>query len=367
MLVPVFQVVLGSIVPYHWLLQAAFVFALVVVCILLFVVFFLYRNTKERENKKHLRSLFSDLIAEITICESEEERREALHQFLGLHAGLMEKSFPRKILIREIVKAKDSISGGAAQNLRWLFETLDLDKDTLRRFASPKWHRKASAIQHMAEMQQENCLVKIYRETNNANAFIRTEAQIAVVKLTGFKGLRFLNIVSYPVSQWQQLALINHLQEGEIEEAAIRPWLRSRNDSVVEFALRLSQIYKCFNLHDDVMACLQHTSATIRLQALQALKEIAADDTADRVMEHFAISGKHEQVVILDMLTELGIGNAEVNFLTSLLQHTDEGIRYRALYAIQQGSPAWSTMVIRQIKDNPSFTYILSTLEKRAV
>lgn len=360
-------VLFSSIVPYTWLLQAALLLALIVVGILLFIALFLYRHGKEQKKKKELRTLFTDLIAEITICETEAERRNTLHQFLSTQGALAGKAFARKLLIREIVKAKDSISGGAAQNLCWLFETLDLDRDTLRRFASGKWHRKASAIQHLAEMQQEKHLLKIYRETNNRNALIRTEAQIATVKLTGFNGLRFLNIVSHPVSQWQQLALISHLQEGEVEEAKIRHWLLSKNESVVEFALRLVEVYKCFDLHDAVVHCLQHPAVAVRLQALLALKEIAGESTSAVLMQHFAAGTKLEQVCLLDILMALGVGNRQVGFFTTLLQHQDAAIRYRALYAIQQASPAWSSVVVRHIKDNPSFTYILSTLEKKAV
>lgn len=360
-------VVINTIIPYSFLLNAAFVFTLIVISILLFIVLFLYRHGRRQQRKTQLRTLFNDLIAEITVCESEEELQNTLQQFSGTHNRLLAKPFPRKILIREVVKTKDSLSGGAAQNLRWLYETLELDKDTLQRFLSKKWHRKACAIQHFAEMQQEKYLVKIYREINSKNTFIRTEAQIAVVKLTGFKGLRFLNIVSYPVSQWQQLSLISQLQEGDIEEEKIKPWLLSTNETVVEFALRLVQVYRCFDLHDDVLASLLHPAESVRLQALHALKEISNPSTTPALLQHFPVAGKQEQLLILDLLLTLETGNREVCFLTSLLKHQDEAIRYSAMYAIQQLSPAWSSHIVRRMKDHPSFTYIFSSLKREAV
>lgn len=362
-----FSVLPGSIMPYTFLLNAAVFFAVVVGGMLLFIAFYLVSNHQKQLKKKKLCDLFSDLIAETTICESEEERRTTLHRFLSENTAVIRRSFARRVLVWEIVRTKENISGGAAENLRWLYETLDLDRDTLKLFSSDKWHRKACAIQHLAAMQQNKHLVKIYRETNNKNSLIRTEAQIAVVKLTGFKGLRFLSIVSHPVSQWQQLALISQLQEGEIEEDNIGHWLHSKNDSVVEFALRLIEVYKCYTLHPAVVKTLQHPSLMIRLQALQALKEINNGTTLPTILYHFTAACKEEQIRMLDMLQEIGAGIREIHFLTTLLQHQDEAIRYRAIHLIQQISPAWSNVIIRRIKGNPSFTYILSSLAKKAV
>jgi hypothetical protein len=131
-----FLILADSVLPYTVLLKAAFVFSLIVVSMLLFIVFFLYQRKARTQKKQQLRSVFSDLIAEITLCETEEERNETLNMFLNRHRLLLTKTFPRKVLIREIVKTKDSISGSAAQNLNWLYKTLSLDKDTYKHFLS---------------------------------------------------------------------------------------------------------------------------------------------------------------------------------------------------------------------------------------
>lgn len=355
------------VVPYTWLLGTALFFTAVVMGLLLFVLFYLHRNNRRQQQKAQLLRLFSDLVAETVICESVEEVEQTLQQFLAANENLLNEPLPRRVLIKEIVKTKGDLNGGSAENLCTLFDKLELDKDTLVRLQSKEWHRKASAIQHLAEMKQAKHLVKIYRETNHANDFIRTEAQIAVVKLTGFQGLRFLNVVHRPVSQWQQLSFISQLQESEIEEDKIRFWLSLKNDSVVEFALRLVTIYKCHGLHDEVAALLQHSSFTIRLQALQALREIGNESTTGFLLQCFPTASRPEQLTVLDMLREIGGSSQEMQFLTGLLKSEDEAIRFRALQAMQKLSPAWSAVVIRRMRDHPGFTYILSLLEKKAV
>lgn len=365
---PLLHAILGkAVISYTWLLCTALFFTAVVTGLLLFALFYLHRNGRRQQRKAQLLRLFSDLVAETVICESAEEVEQALQQFLVTNSNLLNEPFPRRVLIKEIVKTKGDLNGSSAENLCTLFDKLELDKDTLVRLQSKEWHRKASAIQHLAEMKQAKHLVKIYRETNHANDFIRTEAQIAVVKLTGFQGLRFLNVVHRPVSQWQQLSFISQLQESELEEDKIKLWLSLKNDSVVEFALRLITIYKCHGLHDEVTALLQHSSAAIRLQALQALKEIGNESTSDFLLQNFPAASREEQLITLDMLRETGGSNKEMQFLTTLLKSDDEAIRFRALQAMQKLSPAWSAVVIRRMRDHPDFTYILSLLEKQAV
>lgn len=61
-------------------------------------------------------------------------------------------------------------------------------------------------------MDQKNLLTKIYRETNSKNEFVRSEAQIAIIYMTGFNGLRFLDVISYPLTLWQQIKLLEQLR-----------------------------------------------------------------------------------------------------------------------------------------------------------
>ncbi|WP_121352651.1 hypothetical protein [Flavisolibacter nicotianae] len=359
----------NSIVPTAWLLLAARVLTLAVAAILLFVFLFLLQNKRKKKRKAQLRVLFSDLIAEITIAENRPELQETLQAFASPKGRkqLLANGYARKILINELVKTKENISGQSAGNLCWLYEELGLRQDCFRAFRTGKWYRKVRAMQQLAAMQQNDYLVKIYRETNNKNSFIRTAAQLAVVKLTGFKGLRFLSIVSHPVSQWQQLSLLSHLQEGEVEAGMIRLWLSKKNESVVEFALRLVEIYKCHDLHNEVVNSLRHDSAAIRLQALQALREIYTDNTAEALLQAYPLLNRPEQLAIVAMLPEVGGSENALRFLTTLVQGEDEGLCFHAMHAIQQISPAWSSQVIHQLKTNPSFIPILTHLQKEAV
>ena len=348
--------------PVVYLLEASGLFTLIVIGIVLFIVYYLQEKKRIAKTKKHLRSVYSNLISEISLCETEEEREEALAQpyMQSIISKWLSSKLGRKVLIKELVKSKDSLTGDAAQNLRWLYEKLSLDQDSFLRFSSKYWHVKASGIQQLAEMGQSKYLVKIYRETNSKNAFVRTEAQIAVVKLTGFKGLRFLNIVSHPITQWQQLCLIDQLKEADIEPQKIKAWLTSSNETVVQFALRLVEVYKCYELHDEVIGCLQHSSADLRLQALRAIKEIADDASFNWLWPHFNRSTKQEQLLLVEIFANLSTVES-IRFLKSIRQSADETVQHKVNNLLAMMN------IKTENENNPSLTYLLSPLQKQVV
>src|SRR5688500_7461394 len=130
-------------------------------------------------------------------------------------------------------------------------------------------------------MQQKKYFKKIYRLANHSNAFVRQEAQTAIVKFFGFSGLRFLNVASYTITDWQQFCLLQELTLKRITSfAGVERWIRSSNSSVVIFALRLVETYHWHELHDDVAAQLSHSSERVQQKAIQTLGEIYQPHTA---------------------------------------------------------------------------------------
>lgn len=311
--------------------------AVLTVAVLLFILAYLYAKAKFSRRCQEMLHQFTQLIGEIIICESDEERQQlfaasAVEQWQKKY---LNNSRSKQVLTHALVRLHKSVSGTAAANLQWLYLQLNLHSVAVQRLASAQWHHKAAAIQELAEMKQQQFITKIYRETNHRNYHIRTEAQLAVVKLTGFDGLRFLNVVSHPISEWQQLCLLQHLmQDGVVQENKICKWLQSSNHTVVVFALRLVGQYSVYALHQQVCVCLLHSSLAVRLQALAALQAIALDETGPLLQEHFSRATRAEQLIILNMLQQTGT-TGQISFLQRLCLTEKGAVQHAAQKAVQ--------------------------------
>ncbi len=302
----------------------------------------------------------------ITEPMAEVSPKQSFSQNIPLEPGLykmMQSSFIKKVFIGELTKASRDMAGTARENIKWVYEHLQLVKDSEKRLQSNRWHIKAKAIQELAQMQQKRYVKKLYKLANHSNTFVRQEAQTAIVKMFGFSGLRFLNVVNYTISDWQQLCLLQELTLKQISSfAGVERWVRSSNTSVVTFALRLIETYHCYELHDEVAEQLNHPSEGVQKMAVQTLGEIYQPRTAALLIDAYNKVNRHLQFAVLKVFQKAATEN-EIPFLLEQLKHPDNQFKIMAARAIHNCS-ADNTAIIRDniINNGYSAAALLSKL-----
>lgn len=324
------------------LLDFVLIFCSLIILLIVFILIFLYRKTKHNHRKIFLQKKFNNFLGEIAICESEKELTAIL--FHPAHQNILhqfrQNSFDKNLLIDELAETSKQFRGSTMYNIQWLFEKMELEKELLKNLNSSKWHKKAKAIQHLAYLHQKNRLKDIFLFVDHKNILVRREAQIAIVKLTGFSGLEFLNVVRHPISDWQQLRLIQELSGATSEKFGnISLWLQSKNESVVNFALRLVEIYQQFDYYDEVKECLSHPSMSICERAIITLNNIGNETTPDLLIKYFPGYDASLQIQILKILQADGNEN-HLPFLFSLINHPDDSFKLEAAKAILNINPA---------------------------
>ena len=201
------------------------------------LLYLLRRAALERRNSRW-RALFSDLIQRAIDWESADGSKLPVSLRV---ARSLKRVAARQLLIAELIKGKKALSGSAGANLVRLYIQLGLETDSLRKLDSLAWHRQAQGVQELALMEQRSQVARIYRLTNALNEVVRMEAQAAIVQLYGFDGLRFLDVLVRPLSEWQQIQLLRLLsREPGTPSGKLREWLRSTNPTVRDFARKLT-------------------------------------------------------------------------------------------------------------------------------
>lgn len=239
----------------------------------------------------------------------------------------------RQVAIDELIKCKKNFSGLVAENIVALYNQLGLREDSLAKMQNKrKWYLQARGIQELYMMDQKSLLTKIYRETNSKNEFVRSEAQIAIIYLTGFNGLRFLDVISYPLSLWQQIKLLEQLRlfgkKEDLSERLVR-WFKSKNDTVVVFALRLASEYQQFAVKDAILHCLVHPCEAVRTKAIKTLIILADEETPFILTGYFSKENFDNQVHILNSLLNMAT-DEQASFLEKLLDAPDNIIKLKA-------------------------------------
>ena len=124
-----------------------------------------------------------------------------------------------------------------------------------------------------------------------------------MINLKGFDGLNFLNTIPNVISEWQQLRLllsITDIPSGS--EESIDLWLRSENDSVVIFTLRLLRKFQLLSLYSSVLNLFNHRSDQVRIQAVETVQSLENSTTIQHLTDSFKNQSEEVQVEIVRIL-----------------------------------------------------------------
>lgn len=311
-----------------YLINAAFFFAILAAVFLTLSFTSLYRRKRSYFIKRKVEKRFETLISNALL---EEETAAEIPAGITRH---LRSKIKRAYAIQLLVNARRSMRGIAGENIVSLYLQLGFKHDSISKFKSRRWHLKAEGIHELYMMNQQDMLVHIYRHTNNANEYVRTEAQTAVVYFSGFDGLRFLDLVSTPISDWQQVKLLEQLKQLTPKElTGLSKWLRSENESVVLFALRLAEVYQQFQVHEAVVHALSHQSEKVRIQAVKTLVHIADETTAAALTRQYYKERFTNKLNILNNISAVA-SDEDLDFLAAELENSNHFLKVAAANVI---------------------------------
>ena len=308
---------------------AIILFAGLILVLISLMLYMMQQKKRKAARQKQLQALFKDWLVNIILQETAEPH----HHFEVPEAfrSLLHQPFARKGLLYELLRLKTNLTGQSGSNLVKLYAQLQLANISAHKMRDKRWYRKAKGIQELAVMEQQQYAGEISTLINHRHPIVRMEAQIALVFLQQYEGLRFFENLVYPLTEWHQIKLLQLLAPEPIpSEQIILNWLGSENPSVVQFTLKLIGEQHASHFQPQVIACLSHPDEAVRQQAITYLAEIpsAPAATALRNLYH-SESNKSLQMTILTGLMKTGTMH-DLPFLQELQTAPDEGIRFAA-------------------------------------
>jgi len=336
--------------------------------LIIFILIFMY--VRIRRNSKYQKwKLMADLLIRKAIFAEEDEVGAKFNVSLTPRfKKLLKNQHFRKVLINELINAKKAVSGSSADNLSQLYRQLQLHEYALVQLKSKKWYVKAPVIQELSIMGIKEHLTKIYRYTNNANELLRMEAQVAIVKFSGFEGLRFLDLVSYPISEWQQIKLLHELSQIPTEDfSGIEKWIKSANKTVVSFALKLARIHHRFELHDIIVTCLTDEDVQVRLQAIRTLGEIYNEETAAVLIGRILKEAPRQQMAIFQVLQNIG-SDDDIPVLLDQLDSDNAALKQAVARALSKiSSDGFKSLQLHVQAEEYPLTEIIAEIKSKLV
>jgi hypothetical protein len=315
-----------AIIQITWLLIA--LFSVLIVNLTLYLKHLRSRlRSKERTLEKYQQKYESLLIEYLY---SENEGDETNIKQLSIINYLKKSSvygLQRKIIISTLLKLKNEISGEIAVSIQKLYYQIGLESYALKNLKSKKWDVTARAIKELSLFEITETQDEILKYMNHPKKEVRKEVQIYLVRLFRFEGLKFLDNLTTSLSEWDQIQLLEILQKNkENTPPDLTNWLKSSNDSVVSFALKLAKIYYQYEVKEIIISLLYHHNEEIRISAIQALSHLSVTESKEILKENLTKRSIDEQIAVFKLFENLSDSN-DISFIKEYVNNENFEIK----------------------------------------
>lgn len=328
------------------LIQVIWIVIVVEFCLIMvsfiFLLWIRFNYAKNRKKHKTLKEKYQTLLINfIYLTEDEiDEKKSIQHQLLKA----VKNTFEREVIQKLILRLHADLSGELATFLEELYRDLDLVQYSLKKMKSNAWYVKIKGIREVTQMNVKGVYDETLRLINHENELLRNEAQLTMVKLYHFKGLAFLDKLEFPITEWQQIQLIEEIQSIRNEELPdLTHWLKSDNEHVVIFSLKLVKLFNQIQTQELLIKLIMHPSKLVRQNAIAVIEYFKIEESKTVLKEIYSKSDVDTQRFIVKALIELS-NEEEIPFFESQLNNTDVEISQLSLTAIQDLKPFLTTI-----------------------
>jgi hypothetical protein len=323
-----FQTAFEKYITPTALLDGVLFFSCITAALVVFTYFYLGLKKRAFFFKDRIKKNLELWISNVILNEDEEIRiPEKFNK-------IFRNPVARQYAIENLIVNKKAFSVSVADNIRMVYEQLGFKMDSLKKLNNNRWFIKAKGIQELAIMDQNDLLIKVYRLTNSKNDLVRNEAQSAIIHWSGFNGLRFLDVATYDISEWQQVQLLVQLKNFTQQDMPkLKKWLTSTNDTVIIFALKLAEVYQQFLVKNIVEECLSHNNETVRIHAVNTLSRIGDSESADKLIEEYNNEHFTNRLNILNKI-HLVANAGHIPFLLQQINNENDFLKLAAARAL---------------------------------
>lgn len=245
-----------------------------------------------------------------------------------------------------------NLIGESADKLRHLYKQLGLQLYCKHKLYSGSWHVIAKGISELADMGIHKRSELIRTFVNHPHPTLRSEAQVALLKLKSETPFSFLDDLKEPLSNWQQLQMARAAYKSQfLSIPDFECWLDKKEESIVIFCLRMIAFYGQHGASKTIIRLLQHPSAKVREEAVTTLRQLESFDAVPMLTSMFANESTDIQLEILKALPAIG-DQQSISFFEQVLGIENRRLQLAAAKAIcQSGEKGKEKM--QAIRNNP--------------
>jgi len=235
-----------------------------------------------------LKGEYDDMFMSAAFSADAEELNTNIEKIKQLNKKYLQKKRHVHIVTDELLFLYHSFSGESKTNLWELYMKSGFLEYSEKKVKSLQWDISAQGVREVAEMRDERILPTLKKLSNSSNKLVQENVQLSLVKINGFRGLDFLSTVETPISDWQQINLIEVLKEytnTPIPDFTI--WLSSTEKTVILFAVRLIHQFKQIDRSNKLIPFLDYGDVKIKTEVIRTLVGFNKSEILDTLIKKY--------------------------------------------------------------------------------
>ena len=263
-----------------------------------------------------------------------------------------QKRVKREVLLSLLTRMHRNLSGSTGEKISKLYYQLGFINHSYRKLKSRFWEVKIKGIRELTEMNITDAIKNIMPFINDPNVVLRTEAQMAVIRLSPVNDISFLNNFTASLSTWEQIHILSAILEKNLDMAPdFAHFLKSQNKSLVLFAIKMTDHLKQQKAIPDLKELLKDNDPEVRNCVIHALANLDATEAVSDILVLYSAEEKNTQLEIIRAIGKIGSSENEMDFLENQLNNPDHEISLSASYALKTSGSS-GKLLLRKIKHN---------------
>jgi hypothetical protein len=301
---------------------------LFIVSIIVFLILLPYKKFRSERKESFQNKTISQIEETLYAWTDNEKPFETIAE--NLQTILQD---PRTIvLMLEVFNHfAESFKGNTLDELKDLFYATKLKDHAIAKLKSGSNYEKILALRILVNLKIVEAESIILHHSYKNNPLLRSESLVAIAELKQSDMAASLANFQKPVSDWDQLLIIETLKViGPPETKTILAWLNSENKDVIVLGIRVVYNFNQFDLLDYVVKLLDHSSPKVRWVVLNTLRMHGGDGYEEKMVKFLDQADTDEKISTLHILTAHP-ESVNKQKLLSLLQTGNPLVQYTAL------------------------------------
>ncbi|MCT4614276.1 MAG: HEAT repeat domain-containing protein [Marinifilaceae bacterium] len=279
------------------------------------IVFSRWRINSNQNKLKKWREYYSKLLIRFLINDFSQEEYENL--------GKLKDRFERNVLIDVLISIDAADNEIVSRKIRELYFKLGLHKDSIRKLYSRAWEKKIKGLRELTHMDIKTENEIIFKYAQSKNPILRSESQMALVKLIPNDPFTFLEKQVKVFTVWEQINVFDMIRKRRINIPNFAFWLNHWNDSVVMFALDMIRILKQKHSYKQVVGLIDHQNERLRAKVIKTLIEIRSNYAGEVLKKVYP---EEEKIIKINIIRSLGWLKqpSDIKFFEQIISDEDD-------------------------------------------